>query len=121
MPWDDGVERSTHEERLNCADLRDQMAQPYPIRSAFVAPPANNDQGASAMRPSFARCTVIAVKRSRDPEDGHLAAQARRRAGQGDHREQCQALQAVSDEVDRLPKRSETLSRSRAAPLCGAR
>ena len=108
MPWDDGVERSTHEERLNHADLRDQMAQPYPIGSAFVAPPAvNSDPGRLRDEAFFRKMYGDSREAVREtlktviwlPK--HVGARVKVTTVNG----VAKALQAVSDEVDRLPKK----------------
>ena len=66
MAWDDGATPASHGERLNRADLRDQMAQTYPSGAPPLAPPADFDPGRLRHQPFFDRmygANAAAVRR----------------------------------------------------------
>lgn len=103
MQWDDGKAKPDHEVLLNTADLQDQMSQRYPLGEAWKPPPALNfEPGRIRHEPFFGKMygdSAGAVKKTLAPVKW-LGGQTVRVTTINKVNER---LQAVSDEVARLP------------------
>lgn len=105
MPYDDGRPKADHEARLADGDLEDQLSQRYPAAGPLVAPPVDFDPGRIRHEPFFRKMyggsraevarRLTTVRWLRGSVDRPLKVTTVN--GVAD------ALQRVSDELDRLP------------------
>lgn len=103
MAWDDGVAKPDHEVLLDTADLEDQMAQRYPLGGAWQPPPPLNvEPGRIRHEPFFAKMygdSAAAVRKTLAPVRWLGGETVRVTTVNRVH----ERLQAISDEVARLP------------------
>ncbi len=106
LPWDDGRDRGAGEGSLDEADLRDQMAQAYPLGRERGVPPARGaDPGRARHTPLFTAmygATRAAVRAQTRvvrwlPKSADVALRFSTTNGAA------AALEAVSGELERLP------------------
>ena len=107
MPYDDGRRKRDHQARLAAADLEDQMSQRYPVGDRSFGPPARDyDPGRIRYEPFFRKM----YGDSRGAVNNTLTT-IRWMPGRGKARvrvsttnDVAKRLQAVSDELERLPR-----------------
>lgn len=104
MRWDDGVAKPDHEVLLDTADLQDQMAQRYPLGAAWTPPPALNfEPGRIRHEPFFEKMyggSAAQVRATLAPVRWIDGTTVRVTTKNRVH----ERLQAVADEVAKLPK-----------------
>ena len=108
FPYDDGVAKPDHDQLLDTADLEDQMAQRYPLGRDAASPPAVNFEPGRVRNDAFFRWMYgnsRAEVRSRLETVRWLPSTVNRRLRVTGVNDVHLRLQAVSDEVDRLPAR----------------
>ena len=107
MAFDDGRGVKDFERRLAEPDLEDMFYAPYPLGRSGLAPPANSDPGRVRYQPFFARMYGDCGK---GEVTGHLVdvvwlpTKSGQRVKATRINGVAARLQAVSDELDRLPK-----------------
>lgn len=65
MKWDEGKNPGDFQTRLNQADLKDQMSQPYPLSFPTVGPQVNHDPGRLRHQPLFDKMYGQSEKQAR--------------------------------------------------------